>query len=202
MSKLYRRSKRQQIEKPGSLEGEEWVDVPGLQGYYQASSFGRVKTLERTNKDGRLRREKLLKYIMHETGYFRVQLYYPDGKKPIMLVHRIICTSFHNNSFNKPQVNHINGIKTDNSSTNLEWVTLSENSQHAINTGLFTQIGEKTHFAKLSNNQAIEIYLSKSKVVDLMAIYNISKSVIYAIKSGLSWKQVILQYKHLNNVIT
>ena len=60
-----------------------------------------------------------------------------NGKQKRMRVHRMIALTFIDNPDNKPYVNHINGNRSDNNVENLEWVTPSENTQHAVNTGLF-----------------------------------------------------------------
>ena len=60
-----------------------------------------------------------------------------NGKQKRMRVHRIVALTFIDNPDNKPYVNHINGNRSDNNVENLEWVTPSENTQHAVNTGLF-----------------------------------------------------------------
>ena len=60
-----------------------------------------------------------------------------NGKQKRMRVHRMVALAFIDNPENKPYVNHINGNRSDNNVENLEWVTSSENIQHAVNTGLF-----------------------------------------------------------------
>ena len=60
-----------------------------------------------------------------------------NGKQKRMRVHRMVALTFIDNPDNKPYVNHINGNRSDNNVENLEWVTPSENTQHAVNTGLF-----------------------------------------------------------------
>ena len=113
------------------MKNEEWRDVVGYEGLYQVSDQGRVKNLERTfiDKIGRERyvKECILKPGMDKGGYLRVGLC--DGeKRKTFKVHRLVCEAFHENPDNKPQVNHINEIKTDNRASNLEWATARENS--------------------------------------------------------------------------
>ena len=59
-----------------------------------------------------------------------------EGKQKRMRVHRLVAETYIDNPDNKPYVNHINGQRDDNNVENLEWVTPSENTQHAVVTGL------------------------------------------------------------------
>mgnify|MGYP003432669906 CR=1 FL=1 len=127
---------------------EVWKNIEGYEGLYQVSSEGRVKSLERTfiDKIGRERyvKECILKPGSDRGGYLRVGLC--DGKKRKTLkVHRLVCEAFHENPDNKPQVNHINEIKTDNRASNLEWATARENSNFGTRN---ERIGKKSAIAK------------------------------------------------------
>ena len=112
---------------------EVWRDINGYEGYYQVSSEGRVKSLERTfiNKSGRKRtvKERILKPAFDGWGYLIVTLC-AGGKRKNLMVHRLVCEAFNDNRDEKPEVNHINEIKTDNRACNLEWCTRRENLNH------------------------------------------------------------------------
>lgn len=114
------------------MKNEEWRDVVGYEGLYQVSDQGRVKSLERTfiDKIGRERyvKERILKLTVDGWGYLVVTLC-AGGKKNLM-VHRLVCEAFNDNRDEKPEVNHINEIKTDNRACNLEWCTRRENLNH------------------------------------------------------------------------
>jgi hypothetical protein len=79
---------------------------------------------------------KVLKPGLDTKGYKQVNLS-KNGKVYTCRVHRLVAKTFIPNTDNKPCINHINGIRTDNRIDNLEWCTKSENAIHAYNTGLF-----------------------------------------------------------------
>ena len=126
---------------------EEWRDVVGYEGLYRVSDQGRVKSLERKvpKRNGeRTVKERILKPAMDKGGYLRVGLC--DGKKrKTFKLHRLVCEAFHENPDNKPQVNHINEIKTDNRASNLGWATARENSNFGTRN---ERIGKKSAITK------------------------------------------------------
>lgn len=103
---------------------EVWRDIPGYEGLYEVSSAGRVRNLARGGR--------LLKPWKHPAGYVCVTLCAEIHDK--RLVHRLVADVFLSNADRKPQVNHINGDKTDNRVENLEWCTGAENSRHSAYT--------------------------------------------------------------------
>lgn len=87
------------------------------------------------SQDGLNIAEKMLSLQLTPKGYLRVQLVKQDTKKNHM-VHRLVAMAFLDNANNRPEVNHLDGDKTNNSVANLEWATCSENLLHAYDTGL------------------------------------------------------------------
>lgn len=102
--------------------GEEWRDVVGYEGKYKVSNSGRVVSLLR-------KQPKEMKQFLNTFGCLQVMLSY-NGKTKSIRIHRLVADAFIPNIDNKPQINHINEIKTDNTVSNLEWVTNKENQNH------------------------------------------------------------------------
>ena len=92
----------------------------------------------RIGRDGRVinsRGHEKTPYLHPESGYFGMNLY-SNGRGYPKRVHRLVAETFIPNPENKPEVNHKDGNKQNNSVDNLEWVTRSENMLHAYSTGL------------------------------------------------------------------
>ena len=94
--------------------------IPGYEKYL-ITSWGRVYNTET---------KQFLKPYSHHKGYLRVDLFNERGKRHFK-VHRLVASAFIENPEGKPQVNHIDGNKRNNSITNLEWVTNKENCDKA-----------------------------------------------------------------------
>ena len=123
------------------------IPINGFENY-TINNIGEVRSIERyvhtygTRKF--LKKSQILKPKLSQYGYYEICLIDHCGIKNNFRVSRIVAIAFIPNPENKPYVNHINGIKTDNRVENLEWVTPLENSKHAWENGL-NPVGEKHH---------------------------------------------------------
>jgi hypothetical protein len=166
---------------------EIWKDVKDFEGLYQVSNLGNVKRLV----SKRVLAERLIGSTIDRYGYVK-RVLCKDGKMYFFTEHRLVANAFIPNDFNKPAVNHINGIKTDNIVENLEWCTNKENTQHSIEIGLQNKKGIKHHKCKLTEEQVREIKeigFSQTRM-SLAKKYGVSRTSILGIIRGKFWKHI------------
>jgi DNA-binding transcriptional regulator YiaG len=181
-------------------EYEVWKDVVGFEGFYQVSNKGRVKSLNRYtnhNYGGQaLKKSKILKIQNYKNGYTYVHLMNLSYHKKVK-IHRAVAEAFIPNPENKETVNHIDGDKSNNDISNLEWATWTENNNHArINKLNIPAVGEKIFQSKLKTCQVKEIIQIKKEQkisnAKIAKMYNVSSETIRSIVSRKSWIHVNL----------
>lgn len=129
---------------------EIWKPIKGTKGFIEVSNKGRVRSLLRGNP-------RLLKPQTDGCGYYRIRVTI-EREKMTYKVHREVAKAFIDNPDNLPQVNHIDGNKTNNSVSNLEWVTNRENAHHAIKNGLWDSVIEGARKENESRKKPILAY--------------------------------------------
>jgi len=158
-----------------------WKSIPIFEGAYEASNDGRVRHAK-TNR--------VLATTLNSTGYSRVFI---RGRH--RLLHKLVALAFLGEPPAGLQVNHKNGVKTDCSSKNLEYLTPTENREHAKKNGLVARpsFGERNGRSRLTTPMVIAIrYLRKEGVpVKVLAVaFGVSEGHIYDICCGEAWKHL------------
>lgn len=161
---------------------EIFKDIPGYEGKYQISNYGRifglVKKIER-------------KFTLNESGYHRILLQIKKQHKTF-LVHRLVMLTFVGPS--DLTVNHIDGNKLNNMLKNLEYCTSKENTKHAWRTGLCKPFkGENHGNSKLNDKQVrnVKMLLNDGLTQRKIAkIYGVSQKLIYLIKHNRNWSHI------------
>lgn len=180
---------------------EQWKELQGCPQYL-VSSEGRIWSKTRIIKrpSGKyLRLGRFIKGRDDTHGYLTINIH-NQGQKKNVKIHRLVAKHFIENPDNKREVNHINGIKTDNRVSNLEWTTSKENKIHAWNIGLYSKqdrsklSGENNPTSKFTEKQVKEIrkiYAQggiSQKALGMM--YNTSQAQIYYIVNRITWKNL------------
>lgn len=174
---------------------ERWKPIKGFEGVYEISDKGKVKSVAR--KTGTVyRKEKLRKLHYTKCGYLKVRLTHKD-KDVTARVHRLVAEHFLSNPENKETVNHIDGNKSNNDVSNLEWATRAEQMQHAYDLNLRKPLsGEDNPHAVLTNEEAEQIrkeYVKHSRKHGTPALakkYGVKTSVIQDVISNRTYNNI------------
>lgn len=164
---------------------ETWCSIEGFPGY-EISNSGRVYS----HLSG-----KILKQGTHRDGYI-VHRLMQNKKLRTVFVHRLVAIAFKPNPLRLPEVDHIDGNKTNARSSNLEWVTKSENMKRAFGLGLASSpdnAGVKNGQAKLKDEDIFAIRKMRLSGMTQQAIadhFDISRRVIGMILNGQRWTHV------------
>lgn len=189
---------------------EHWLEIPGFESFYEASSHGRIRSVDRVIHYNPAIRDrgygfecissfnqnasgKVLKQHLTKCGYLSVCLH-KDGEKFTKNAHRLVASAFIPNPSFFPQVNHIDGNKQNNAVSNLEWCTASQNFIHALVSGLVRPArGESKPNSRLKAEDVVHIRalldsgMSQRKIA---AIYNCSQKTIGKINTRETWLHV------------
>ena len=96
---------------------ETWEDIAGYEGHYRISNTGKIYSVKSN---------RILKQPNQPDGYYRVRLWF-NGVVKSFLLHRLVAMTFIPNPNGLPEVNHIDEDKSNNSVTNLEWLSCKDN---------------------------------------------------------------------------
>jgi hypothetical protein len=181
---------------------EEWRPVSGYEGFYEASSAGRIKSVARTITvrtsygDYPLQIPgRLLRQFVKNSGYPTVSLCRLSVNKTFT-VHRLVAIAFIPNPNALPEVNHKDGIKTHNHVGNLEWASTSFNIRHAIQNGLNHPggpAGKRNGRAQISEITVIQMrrmHSDGSRICDIAKACGVSWSCAAHVLKGRVWTHV------------
>ncbi len=171
---------------------EIWKDIDGLNGWYQISTFGRLRSVDRVMIDrdgyssrykGQIRRNAINanKYVVNS---IRDKTYF---------IHVQVAKAFIPNPENKPEVNHLDGDKSNCHVSNLAWATRLENIAHAFKTGLIVPaVGENQSNTVLTDEVVKYIMTQKDKGTRELAreLKMKSHTTISAVRLGKTWNHI------------
>lgn len=164
---------------------EIWKQIEDTNGFYQVSSIGRVKSVERLvnykdHRKPRLWPEKILSGYIGTSGYRQVELKI-EGRIRKEEIHRLVCLAFHKKPDDKNYVNHKDHDKMNNKEDNVEWCDNGENVRHSFATGNHSGHGGTHYRARKIKGPDGTIY--ETQAIAAVAL-KVHPKIIYNLCSG------------------
>lgn len=151
-----------------------WKAVPNYEGLYEVSNKGQIWSTKR---------EKLISTYITNMGYERLYLH-RNGEKERYTVHRLMMITFYPQpTYDKMIINHKDGNPLNNTLTNLEWCTYSQNTRHAIQSGLITYKLDSTKAEEIREYYGSQTHSQK----ELAEMYKVSTSTISKVVNYQVW---------------
>ena len=172
---------------------EKWKPIVGF--YNEVSNQGRVRSVTHVAGNGKTYQGKILKPIITKSGYVNVCLTTGNDESRITKrVHRLVADAFIENPDDKDEINHKDGNKENNRAENLEWVTRSENEQHAYDNNLVKVLkGSEKPLSKLNEEDVRNIrkeYEDGCLQIELAERYGVARQTISSIVNRKAWTHV------------
>lgn len=180
---------------------EEWRPVFGYEKYYQVSSAGRVKSLDRVvngkNNKPRMSYGRILRPKVDRKGYACIVMCVGNIRKYIQ-IHVLVAQSFlppcpgkHGNKKGEYQIDHIDNNSLNNFYTNLQWLSTKDHHQKTCSLEYGTPcVGEKSGNSKFTEDQVQRIRNDYRSYSEIARDYNVSHFAIDAIISNKTWKHL------------
>ena len=174
---------------------EIWKAIPGYDGVYEASTLGRIRTIDRMVRgvygSMQIKKGRIRKPSVAWTGYHNVT-FWKDGKSiRAEMVHRVVLRTFVGPPAPGQDADHINFDRSDNRLENLRWLTRKENINHSDRAGR-RKLGDRHPNSKLSCESVREIRIRRANgetQKEVGAAFGVHQWTISAIETGKSWKQ-------------
>lgn len=166
------------------MQNEKWVDIEGFDGLYMVSNFGRVLSSPK-HQNGY--KSIIRKQNIDNRGYLRVCVG-KGGVKSTFKVHRLVAKYFLGNPCDLNEVNHKDGVKTNNAYDNLEWCTRGQNMVHAYANGLCKpKNGVNNINSKIGEEVVNGIYKSSKQPKFIADEFSVKICTVYDIRNKRTW---------------
>lgn len=168
---------------------ETWLPVVGWENFYEISSYGNVRSIGRKNhRNARYFSGKDVKKLVSSVGYYVVNLT-GNGSRKQVFIHKMVLEAFVGPRPYKHDACHNDGNKLNCNLSNLRWDTRKSNHQDKKKHGTY-QEGPRANNIKLTEQQVIELFLTKKTYSELAKQFCISKSTVQKIKRRQTWSCV------------
>jgi hypothetical protein len=168
------------------MSDEKWKAIPNTNGAYEVSNYGRLRSYLGQGARKKSKEPVMLSITINGNGYPAKHI-----RGVNLRIHRLVAEAFIPNPSGLPMVNHIDGDKTNNHISNLEWCDKSHNERHAERMGLKNKArGEGCNKSQLTDADVMEIYKSNLGTRELGRQYGVNHSAISNIKTGRTWNHI------------